>query len=60
MHPSMAHLKKYDVVINGTQTTLLLTDEDAKARGLYVDPKPVEVKQAPAPLNKARSARTKG
>lgn len=27
-------MEKYDVVVNGVKTTLLLNDEDAKARGL--------------------------
>lgn len=52
-------LKKYDVVVNGYATTLLLSDEDAKAQGLVQEPKPAEAKQAPAPANKARKAPNK-
>lgn len=47
-------MKRYDVVVNGVQTTLQLSDADAKARGLIADePK---VKDAPAPANKAVKA----
>lgn len=45
-------MKRYAVVINGFPTTLLLSDEDARKRGL------VEVKSA-APSNKSRSPRNK-
>lgn len=50
-------VKRYDVEINGVQTTLLLNDADAKARGLL---KESESKQAKAPANKSRSASNKG
>lgn len=30
----MAELKEYKAVVNGTETTLVLSDDDAKARGL--------------------------
>lgn len=42
----MAELKKYEAVVNGYPTTLLLTDEDAEARGL-------KAKAAAKPANKA-------
>jgi hypothetical protein len=46
-------VKRYDVEINGIKTTLLLSDADAKARGLKP---PAETKQAEAPKNKTRTA----
>ena len=47
-------LSEYSVVINGYETTLQLSDEDAKARGL------VAAKAVAAPQNKARTrTRTK-
>lgn len=52
-------VKRYNVVINGVETTLQLTDEDAKARGLTVEKK-AESKAAKAPANKSRSASNKG
>lgn len=42
-------MKQYEVEINGMTTTLQLSDEDAKMRGL----KPVSEKAAAAPANKA-------
>ena len=33
-------LKPYDVICNGTKTTLLLSDEDARARGLFLRSEP--------------------
>jgi len=64
-------LKKYNVTANGTTATLRLSDADAKARGLTAadvvgakpakpapKAKPATAKQAPAPLNKARTAAT--
>lgn len=45
-------MKHYDVEINGTRTTLLLSDADARARGL-------EGKERKAPANKARRAANK-
>jgi hypothetical protein len=45
-------INRYDVVINGVHTTLQLSDDDAKARGL----KPAETKPAKkAPARKART-----
>lgn len=41
-------LKKYDVVVNGYETTLQLSDADARARGL------IGAKAAPRRANKAR------
>ena len=59
-------LKEYRTSINGTETTLLLNERDAQARGLLSvaeqapkDPaEPAAQKAAPAPANKARAART--
>lgn len=42
----MADLKKYAIEVNGTKSTLLLSDEDAKVRGL------LEEKAAKSPANK--------
>jgi hypothetical protein len=59
----VAVLKKYDVVINGMTTTLLLSDEDAAARGLHAEA-PVAKSRVPAnkaaakPANKRASAAT--
>lgn len=53
----MSGLKKYDVEVNGWPTTLQLSDEDAKARGLFEEA-PAK-KAAPAPKNKARTPREK-
>lgn len=50
-------LKPYEAEVNGVQTTLLLTEEDAKARGLKE--KSSGAKQAPRPANKARTAANK-
>lgn len=47
-------LREYEVEVNGHTTTLLLSADDAKARGL------ADEKKAPAPANKARSAKNKG
>lgn len=53
-------LKKYDVEVNGYPTTLLLSDEDAKAEGLLAEEKPAPAKKAaPKPANKARTAANK-
>lgn len=49
-------LKEYDVEINGVATTLQLSDEDAKARGLTAKP---EVKVTEPTRNKARRAPNK-
>ena len=54
-------LKRYDVEINGTQTTLQLSDEDAKLYGLKASdaakekPEPAN-KEAKAPANKGGKA----
>jgi hypothetical protein len=56
----MAATRAYDVEVNGHRTTLLLSDADAKARGVYTEPKaekPAAAKRAPAPRNKARTAK---
>lgn len=49
-------LKPYKTTVNGYETTLMLSDADAKAQGLKVE---AEEKQAPAPANKARKAPNK-
>lgn len=43
-------MKEYTIDIAGLPHTVLLDDAEAKR----LDAKPVEVKQAPAPANKAR------
>jgi hypothetical protein len=61
-------VKKYDVEINGVQTTIQLTDEDAKARGLTAaaDQKSSGSKaktpanKAAAPVNKAAANKGNG
>jgi hypothetical protein len=63
----MAGLKSYTTEVNGIQTTLRLSDADAKTRGLTAD-KPAAAadipedapaqKAAPAPANKSRTAAT--
>jgi hypothetical protein len=52
-------LKPYDVTINGYSTTLLLSDEDAKAQGLFKEAERVEAKKAPRAANKARRSPNK-
>lgn len=56
-------LKKYEVTVNGWPTTLLLSDEDAKAQGLLKDePKKAAApakKAAAKPANKSRTASNK-
>ena len=54
-------LKKYDVVINGHKTTLLLSDADASAMGLTVPPaaQPKPAKKGKRPANKARTPANK-
>lgn len=42
-------MKRYDVIINGVQTTLLLSDEDAAARGLVHTPAPAPAPKAEVP-----------
>lgn len=49
-------LKPYKVTVNGYETTLLLSEEDAKRQGLVTDK---SEKKAPEPANKARSAKNK-
>lgn len=49
-------MKKYNVVVNGVRTTLLLNDEDAKRRGLLSAAEKPAAKVAKAPANKARPA----
>lgn len=63
-------LKPYDAVVNGVQTVLLLTDADAKARGLTLhnflktEPGP-DLREVPPttkakkPANKTRTTRNK-
>lgn len=52
--------KNYDVVINGVETTLKLSDADAKARGLLKaeEPKKTAAKKA-TPANKSRTPSNK-
>lgn len=52
-------MKRYDVVINGVATTLLLSDADAAARGLVPASDPAPVAKAKAPANKSRTPRNK-
>ena len=55
-------MQRYDVTVNGNKTTLLLSDADAKARGLTAAeaPEPVEVDtKAKTPANKGRKPATK-
>lgn len=57
-------MKRYDVIIDGNRTTLLLTDADAAARGLTPAappapaPEPI-AKAAKAPANKSRKPSNK-
>lgn len=46
-------MKEYKQTVNGVELTFLLSEEDAKARGL------VDTKQAPAPANKSRKPKDK-
>lgn len=53
-------MQVYDVVINGMTTTIQLSDEDAKVRGLVPQAKTTAAKKATtkaaaAPRNKARA-----
>lgn len=52
-------MQRYDVVINGTKTTLLLSDADAQARGLTVAVEPEVTTKAHTPANKARKPANK-
>lgn len=47
----VSDLKKYKTEVNGTRTTLLLSDEDAKLRGLLKEAAPAD-KVAETPPNK--------
>ena len=47
-------MQRYDVEINGTKTTLLLSDADAKARGLTPKAEPTVTTKAKTPANKSR------
>ncbi|AEL19935.1 hypothetical protein SEA_TAPIOCA_7 [Mycobacterium phage Tapioca] len=51
-------VKLYNVVINGVETTLQLTDEDAAARGLLAA-EPAPATKAKAPANKAKTPANK-
>lgn len=48
----MSDLKKYKTEVNGTRTALLLSDEDAKLRGLLKEAATPADKVAEAPPNK--------
>jgi len=48
-------MKEYTILIGGLPHTVLLDETEAKR----LDAKPVATKQAPAPLNKARTAQNK-
>lgn len=52
-------LKPYKVTVYGHETTLMLSDEDAKRQGLLKEKQAPE-KQAPKPANKSRTASNKG
>lgn len=55
-------LKAYKAVVNGAETTLMLTADDAKARGLTTEKAETDTsaeKKAPSPANKARTAQNK-
>jgi hypothetical protein len=52
-------LKEYDVEENGVPHTVLLSDEDAEARGLKGGRKVAETKQADAPQDKSAKSRDK-
>lgn len=59
----VAELRNYAVVVNGYETTMQLTAEDAKELGAKLADDPAEKEQAKAvaepPKNKARSPRGK-
>lgn len=63
MGGTMSALNEYNVVINGWPTTVQLSDDDARARGLLTDEQP-KVRSAAAksrrPANKARTVADKG
>ncbi|MGV0627203.1 hypothetical protein [Mycolicibacter minnesotensis] len=49
-------LKAYDVTVGGRPTTLLLSDEDARAHGLHVPAHRAPEAEAPAPEAEAPEA----
>lgn len=51
----MSELKPYQVEVNGAETTLMLSDEEAKERGL----KSADAKAVEPAANKSRSAANK-
>lgn len=51
-------LKPYKVTVGGHETTLLLSDEDARRQGLLKEAL-AEPKRAPKPADKARKASNK-
>jgi hypothetical protein len=52
-------LNRYDVVINGNKTTLLLSDADAEAAGLTPVAEPEVTTKAKTPANKSRKPANK-
>jgi len=52
-------LDKYDVIINGVQTTLLLSEADAQARGLTKKSAPAKAPESAkkAPAKKAAASK---
>ena len=56
MKGEAVNLKPYKTTVNGYETTLMLSDADAKAQGLF---KETDAKQAPKAANKARKASNK-
>lgn len=51
-------LKTYDVKVNGAQTRLILSEEDARLMGVLPDPEP-EPEPEPEPDEKARPVANK-
>ena len=57
--------KAYDVVLNGIPTRVLLSDDEAKRRGLFAEPKQDEepkkaVRKSRKPANKQADPEDKG
>lgn len=53
-------MREYEVVLGGVETTVLLSDDEAKARGLTpVKPKATPEPKARTAHNKARTAENK-
>ena len=52
-------MQRYDVEINGFKTTQLLSEADAKARGLIAPTAPEITTKAKAPANKSRKPANK-